>query len=67
MIEETLDQLVQDLAQDQVKEQTKLKHYHQKNEQIAISKFSEELLEQIQRHMLIDIIYRSKREIEDAN
>lgn len=67
MVEEGMDLLVQELAQEQFKEQTKLKIQNQKNGILAINKFCEEMLEQIQRNMLIDIIYRSKREIEDAN
>ena len=34
---------------------------------MAINKLAEDILEQMQRNMLIDVIYRSKREIEDFN
>ena len=34
---------------------------------MAIDKLAEDIFEQIQRNMLIDIIYRSRREIEDVN
>ena len=34
---------------------------------MAIDKLAEDMFEQIQRNMLIDVIYRSRREIEDMN
>jgi hypothetical protein len=40
---------------------------HQKLEAMAIDKLAEDIFEQMQRNMLIDIIYRSRREIEDHN
>ena len=40
---------------------------HQKLETMAIDKLAEDMFEQIQRNMLIDVIYRSRREIEDMN
>jgi len=40
---------------------------HQKLEAMAIDKLAEDIFEQMQRNMLIDIIYRSRREIEDMN
>lgn len=67
LIDDNLDQFVREIAHEQIKDQTKLKLKHQKLEAMAINKLAEDIFEQMQRNMLIDVIYRSKREIEDVN
>jgi hypothetical protein len=67
LLDDNLDQFVREIAHEQIKDQTKLKLKHQKLEAMAINKLAEDIFEQMQRNMLIDVIYRSKREIEDVN